>query len=552
MNDTGKPIAAADDNGRDRAVRRPSRLVLVLFPLAVWLLATLSLGGQIGKYSDDFGQHLVSSATGEGNAVVWPWELNTFWRPLFRSAVLTINGVFFEHYWIAHVIAAAAHGLTAWLLLKLILTLGICRSAAWAASILYLCAPIHFESALWVSAITTPMGQIALLLTLLAYANWARRERTLWWSPLFVLAGLAIGSCNEQPTAVVPLMGLVLLAVAPGVQPTSGTVGRTLGRTLVRIVVPTFFAGVGVLTYAALYRETAGDGARGVGQLTPIAEIPGRYLEVTRDALDMLAGGFVDKMMLPAFELGWQTLATPAGIAALLALPVLALGWSRAVASSKQIEGDAVQRSTGFVSGLCIAFGVLWFFMLWAPIAVVQQQSVAPRLVSGGVMAAALVLAGALHPLVRTRPRAGAVALWLAALGAIVGSIAMTGFQARYQRQYQHDIAQAAELAERLAGVPEGTMILPLRNPTTAADSGQPLFDIGLQSGWGPVGRRALMAWAFERDDLVGLAFNRWGPILLDRITAEDASFPLPMPFRLEPHPSGLGGRVLWERMAAL
>lgn len=98
----------------------PRALLPWLFPLALWALATLALGGDLGRYFDDYATTMRDPVTGEVNLRA-PFEhFPFFWRPLHWLYVYHSLTWFHDCLRIPHLLDPLSHGLASILLYTLL------------------------------------------------------------------------------------------------------------------------------------------------------------------------------------------------------------------------------------------------------------------------------------------------------------------------------------------------------------------------------------------------------------------------------------------------
>src|SRR5262245_59663942 len=85
-------------------------LPLVLFPLVVWLVATLWFGGELGRFSDDYRLLHRDPVSGVLELPAGPNpEHAYFWRPAFIYLINNLVTLAYGREWIVHVLSAVLH-----------------------------------------------------------------------------------------------------------------------------------------------------------------------------------------------------------------------------------------------------------------------------------------------------------------------------------------------------------------------------------------------------------------------------------------------------------
>src|SRR5215471_11309566 len=103
------------------------RLAAAAFPIVLWLVATMFLGGDLGRWNDDYEFNQRIPETGVYQRLTEPME-GQVWRPLFFTVVPALQTLCWDRPWINHTIQAGAHALAALLLCLTLCALGISRA----------------------------------------------------------------------------------------------------------------------------------------------------------------------------------------------------------------------------------------------------------------------------------------------------------------------------------------------------------------------------------------------------------------------------------------
>ncbi len=470
-------------------------------PVVVWAFATLFLGGNLGKLTDDLSHHRYDVA-----ARAWSWppfELGeTFWRPLQSMILQTLQTVLWEHDALNHAISAAAHGLCAIVLWGTMLAAGRTRRAAGAAALLMLVYPAQWEVVFWPSGLAIGLSTTLLLAMIWLVCLFARGRVGWWVAGLLPVLTFAACCLNEQPAAGVVALPLISLAVASGD-------GR-LARRLARAIVPPALGALGGLGYAVLYLSTSRPGMRG----TPESLVS---FEALPERVGAFAAEVGDSMLLRdfgpgAFAFGWRELGLHGpvtllwlGVFVLAATPWM-LRWTRLPALA---PGRTVRAGAGSLL-LTLAFGTALVVATWAPLLPIERYAAPSRMCYApfvGVLFAMGALLDAGAGASRRRRRLAPVGRWIVALGLIWlaagGAVMMVGVQTLLRARWRMDSSQASQLAGILPEPTPDTAFLPLALWDLPARTGARRFDtaaIGaFRLHWSAP---PLVKWVYGRDDV--------------------------------------------------
>lgn len=500
-----------------------------LLPILLWALATLFLGGALGKNTDDYTWDLRDPATGAVPAPFNPFAHTPyFWRPLHIAMIHTVGTYFPDADRGVHLFVALAHGAACvmlWLVLRRITRTPLAPAAA---ALVFMLLPWHAEVALWFSTACTSLGCILMLAgVLIALRGAADAERT----HLGRLAGVAAltfaAACfYEQAAALATLIPFLVLALTPRTMP--------LALRLRRALAPTLAAGLACALYAGLLVATAPADARGgAGSFVHAGRLAPRLAELTHGVRWTLLGDRARDLLAGSLETGWTTLATPAG--AVWAGFVLASGLLWLVWAARRGGGapDALPPGghppAGGQSGAgwrALA-GLATFLAAWLPIYVMDRQVVELRTCYVPLMGLAVALGAFVDAVIASEsrgvtPRSASLPCTLVGVLtlalALTGAVSLVGWQRYFQRRSELDRGVIAQLRALFPSPPASAVLVPLRTADAGAATGRPLFDrarLGIfESVWSaPAGARL----ALRRADAYATAANPWAPAALDR-----------------------------------
>jgi hypothetical protein len=487
-----------------------------LFPLLCWGVATLYLGGSLGKNTDDYALNLRDPAT---NAIPSPFNplrnYPYFWRPLHNTMCFGVGTFFPGADRSVHLAVALFHGLATLGLYLLLRELTRTRLAPALAATLFMVLPLHFEVAFWFSTTSTAIGATLFFAAALVAVRFARQDCARP-ALLPLIAGLVfLVTCfYEQSASPAAALPAICLAVAPGTQ-------RWRDR-LARAVLATGAAGAACVLYIALLTSTAPAKARGgSGSLVKPERLVARLSELLGGIKHTLVGERATQLVRGSFRLGWETVASPTGLVVgsmLLAAGTLWLAWAarRGGSAATSVGVNSPPRS-----GWTFAAGAIVFAAGWLPVCVIDHQNVENRLTYVPLLGAAMMLGSLLDALfwatACVRPCAASTvrALTTAAAfaGIAPGVICLVGSQAYFQRRSRQDQREIAALKDLIPNPPANTVFVPFRTDATAAHTGILLFD---RARYGvfetPWSAHAAIRLAYRRDDLGATSYNPWSP----------------------------------------
>ncbi|TVQ62542.1 MAG: hypothetical protein EA378_04210 [Phycisphaerales bacterium] len=474
--------------------RQRTPAALWLFPVVLWAFATLFLGGDLGKWNDDFTFSTRDPATGQYDTLRIPQRNPEtggyqFWRPLHFLTTAPLQTLLWDHPRALHAIQAAAHGLVSILLYVFLRTILRSNAGAAAGALLFLVYPVHHQAVFWTSALSTTLATGVVLTLLLVYAGVVRGRVRWWWAiPLPVLA-FGAACFNEQPTALLGAMPLLAAALAPRGQPFVRTIRDAL-------LIPGA-CGLALLLYITLYITTSDGRLPGTSPDSFVATggLPGEIARVARDATawlmlydfrkGALAFGVETLLVHP-----WRSLAF-AGAFTLALLPWLrlpALGGTSVpplAPSSPPLAPTLVPPSTPRCALATIVFALLALTLAFFPVVLIRQyQLVDSRLLYAAAVALATLVALAIDAGRAVLPRQVSVVGRLTLLIAcFLGATMLVGVQGARQARWAQDVALAERLREVLADPPDRVYFYPVRIDDRATRTGAWRFD---DAFWSP------------------------------------------------------------------
>lgn len=495
------------------------------FPAALMVVALLWLGGATGRVTDDYQLNMRDPATGALPSPFDPWHRYPFfWRPLHTVTCFTI-GTLLSDCWPAVMVLCAALYAGMGVCVFVLLRRATDRAGpAAAGALLWLLFPMNYEVPFWLSA-----AAVSISIALWCIASvWAIRL-ALRTAPLrarevlgFAAVSFAIPCFYEQPATGAAALPVMILAAWLGARRRGATVPplRTIGTRAVLFTCTSLLAAAG---YAALLRATAPPTFRGgSGSLAPLAQLPARTQAVADSVWWHLFGARGTQTISGAWELGAETLAGPAGIAALLALAGLAVLWAVAwrqdLGTARTPDAASEEPRQSRAAGLLwCAAGAAILLGGFVPVALVDRQNVEPRTLLFPLLGAALALAVVLDRVLaavrahRAAPAARFGAGLATAAAAIACTICFVGIQAWHADRSRLDEHAAAELAALARDVQPGTVLIPVRIADRPTSTGRPLFDrLRLSAFSTPWSATGLMRQAMGRSDIHCIAHHPW------------------------------------------
>jgi hypothetical protein len=497
--------------------RARSRRWLLAIAALAWLVSSVLLAPELGKYSDDYAVVMRDLATGELDLsthdaqpwVRWPY----FWRPLHLAFIYLLGTLLWYHDWLLHVISALAHAACAGLLFQLLRRLRIDLWPAGLAAIAFMTFPLGAEAVLWFSACAGVLGSIVLLVVLNVVARWSISDQPLTPRRLsVVLMGSFACACLYEMSAAA-LVAAPLVVLAARLRPPQSQTRRPDIR---RALLVAAALGLGCGLYAALLLSTAPDWQRGSPQsLASPRSLTLRALSLVREAPDWLLGVRARDLWLGALIDARHAVAT-LRIRHVLLLIGIALGSAAGLALIEHRD----QRSAGIqpdppvgpehperaspALALIAVIGSTITLVSWLPVLLVPANSLELRLWYTPLVGLAAVFAALLS--IEPLRRAGlpqvlsrAIALTLI----LAGSLAMFGLQHRFRSVHERDQLQLRSLQAVLPSPPVGSIVLPLRSLDTGAATGRDFYDHAVAGGFSqPWSSWAMIRAGYRRRDL--------------------------------------------------
>jgi len=448
-----------------------------------------------------------------------------------------------------HLVNALAHGLTAALLVSLLLALGDSPTAVTCAAAIFLAFPAHFEVVLWPAALPIALA-CSLFLVVCHLTLWrARRGARLepWKSRGILLAiaalSFAIPCLYEQPAAGLAALPLLHWAAAP-----SGDRRRWRGGIMVALA-----ACAGAAGYLALFWATVRPGTRGTTSALPGLDVLGS--EAARVAREAAA-----RLSLHEFGAG----AITAGLAALLAAPAFTLGLATIAAGCAWLAlrpGPEPAPGAPARRHLVVAFAFAVFLLCWLPLLAARGTPVSSRLTYAPSLGLAMVLAAARDGLTDRRGGRSPVARLIRVVVtgvvtavAVLACVGMVGVQASYRARAQADTALGRTLRRAVPEPPPGTLFLVLADARRPVATGAAAFDGEFTSVLVlPQAATPWVRFAYARHDLFAAEPVAWGVTIAGvsddgaRIVGLEPAFPM----QLDPDPRG-GVVIPWRSMIPL
>jgi len=473
---------------------------LFLFVLAVWAVATLYFGGDLGRMADDYAMLRRDPVSGALHLpATFTAERPFFIRPVYFLTYTNLITLAYGNEWCVHVLMALVHGLAGFLLYAVLRRANVGVLAASAAGLLFLVVPQCHESVFWMAALGYDAALSAFLVLALVALRRPSHGLLSLWLP-FVLA-FHVACWNEAAAAAIPALPFLFLAARPADQP----LGR--GARLALKVTGACLAAVGL--YLLLYFATVPAGERGSPQtLISPGELWPRLVQVARDVRRTSLGSGGRELVLGGLLQASQELRSARGVITLGLLGITGAFFAASWAAARPLAASSAPGRAPPRLGWLALFGAGVVLLAFVPNVVLRTQPLGSRLwtlPSGGF---ALLAGCGLEALLRAAARRGR--RWPAGvLGAAVAACAVTlaacmvGLQALYRENSRLDRSVPEQLAARIPEPPPGTLFVLLEARAQAGHTGQPRFDRGLPSAWhhhygiGPLTREV-----FARDDI--------------------------------------------------
>ena len=424
-----------------------------IFALVLWLIATMFLGGDLGRWNDDYEFNQRVPETGRFDRLSEPME-GQFWRPLFFTIVPALQTLCWDHAWINHAIQAVAHGLAAMALFQMLGALSVSKGVRGPLAMLFLTCPVTFQAIFWSASLPTILSPAAFMLAATLYIGWVRGrggpER------LAAIVGLCtlIPLMNEQPAPALAAFPLLWMGAATGAVPRRAMAARALGPLLIIGVIYAVYLGAYLATSPPGYPATR-------STLVHADQIGPRLTLFWHRAVECLAlGGGWGSFMRTGIETigaaGWW------GVLCALAAVFSASAWV-AQARPEEREPDSIPAVGRLPTAM---FGVGVFVLSWSPIFAITTYEPASRLFYTPLIGV-LVTLGALIDSVCLRVPAigGAARFARAAVAAacLIGAVCLVGAQRAFRDSDRTDASYADQLRGLVPAPRHASFFVPVR-----------------------------------------------------------------------------------------
>lgn len=486
-----------------------------MFPLALWLAATLALGGDLGMSTDDYTLILRDPSTNAAPSPFNPWINHPyFWRPLHIGMLHTVGTVLHSHWSLVHIACAAMHGLVACaIFLFLRSRLNDPRAPA-AAALLFLVAPMNHEVIFWFSTLSAGISSLLILALLRLYSGWAAGTRGRF--ALAIMPALAfLAPCfYEQPAAGLLALPALYFAVRPR--------DERFGRSLLRCLSSTSLIALGCMLYVGLMLVTTPEAARGgAASFVHVEQLSSRFGQIISSIQNVLTGGKARELLRGGLAVGWSQLTSgtlwvwiPA---VAITIPPFFVWWLRP--SLHHIGPSSAPNRLPPRRAWLVVTGLLMFLGAWLPVFAIHGQGVDFRTLYFPLIGLAIVLAALLDALlaaVRARiAQATLIALAAAVLvpAVLLSTVVLIGAQTMWQRRARIDQSELAQLRQLIPDPPRDAFFVPIELAAQPASLNLPWFDrfrLGVfQTDWSS---RAAIRRAFQRADVRAIARQSWRP----------------------------------------
>lgn len=548
---------------RDRLRKHPVRCAAAwLFPIALFLAATLYLGGALGKNIDDYDLNLRDPLTGGLPKGFHPFmEVTHFIRPLHLFMLYGLGTLFDTWDRSLHVYVAVMHGLASLGIFAVLRRACERTLPAALAALLFMATPFHHEVAFWFSTTSTAIGVALMMLCMLITMRWMKQPRVGLRVPIAIFGLTFATTCfYEQSASIVAAIGAICMAAAPSAMPWA--------KRLWRAVIATSLGGTACIVYMLLLRGTAPQTARGGSQSFVTRDrLVARASEILSGVEYQLIGLRAEHLVKGSLIEGWRVVSTPVGVAwagILLACAVLWLIWClrshrdeyvRTPASGSRSQPDASLSQCTSRSCWMALFGLGIFVIAWLPVYVIDRQIIENRNTYVPLVGIAIVvgvgLDGLLRGLRRLPGRLRPAAVSALVLGTfavtITGAIGLIGYQSCFQKRYQLDQKSLAQLKDLVPNPPQGAVFMTMWTSDRATNTGYDLFDRDLfgvfETPWSATW---VLQQKYRRIDLGITHFNPYASLPLDNANTESVRHQTPISIALPSDPRG-GVRIAWD-----
>ncbi|MCX5691461.1 MAG: hypothetical protein NTV94_17000 [Planctomycetota bacterium] len=521
---------------------RGMRFAAWCFPVLLLFVAFFCLGGDLGRYYDDY---VFAGRNPDLNAVDWtgnPWRhAPFFWRPLLFPFLYYLLAIFWHSMWVVHVLNVLAHAAVVGALYAFLRQCTATRQAAAAAALLFAVFPLHLDIVFWSTAITCSIPAALTLVMLNLFVRYIKgtTNKHLGW--LIALAFI-IPCWYEQPITLLPMLPFLVLAFKPATTSFAAAARRGL-----MAIIP---MGLMVCAYLTLMVITTPAGRRGgASSFVHADELPGRIAFVAKAVVHLVNVELVEYSR-GGIETAWTELSTPRGIM-LICLLLTSAGWW----STWFVHQPAATTSTHSSRQrlLCSLFGLGWFVLAWLPFVPIRDQWVTPRCWHVPLLGVSIALAMAMDALLtsgaaRRRPMLFRGVLASCTIAATwPGALALCGWQVLYRTRFRADQQQMAQLRQRIPSPPAAAVFVPMEDAFRAGKTKSLLFNVGLLSWTGSDSTvTGALRNTYGRSDLYSTRKDFWNPLPLTNVT--ETSFAYGMP--IYNYRDGKGGAVVPWTMA--
>lgn len=495
---------------------RRGLLCAAVLCLAVWGVACMFFGGDLGWWNDDywfFRRPFPDQASVPFFTLQYtPFEPATpglsWWRPLFLIVAPIVTTACWDAPWVLHAFDALLHLTICALTYQLLRALRISpRAAVVATLLLVVCAPAS-EMIFWAACTSSLLACTCLLACFLCFARGVQTARPAWFVAA-VLLGMPIPLLNEQPAACFLALPLIALAA----RPRDASHRRALLLATPAILALALWCAVYL---AAIFAHPAGpDRVGAAGSLIPLhraAPVLGKDIQWLWRIMAEWHFLRDSAVGVGADALSRHPVRTVLFAAIILPVGVTTLRWLCRPESppAPATTPHHPRRAAVFFLGILVMVSAL------LPIMAVDAP-VRPRMTYlpwlGLCIAVAACTDAARHAL-RTRPVLLHASAWATAsvLAWILGMsmVAMVGVQASYHERSRIDQRLADQLRRAMPNPKPGTVFFAMRVDDWPSATRNPHFDHFLISPVGP-------AWSFptfarhvyQRSD-VNIASMHW------------------------------------------
>lgn len=543
-----------------RAHRGPL-LAAWLFPIIAILTATLFLGGNLGKSTDDYSINLRDPVT---NAVPSPFNplhrYPFFWRPLHNILCFGVGTLWPDANRSVHVAVAAFHALSCLGLFLLLRELTRTRLAPAVAALVFAVYPLHGEVAFWFCTTSTSIGAAIFFAAALLAVRYARaRTHSVGLLPAIFILFFLITCFYEQSAAPAVVIPFIVLACSP----------RLLGwpARITRAALASLAAGLACIAYLVLLISTAPPKVRGgSGSFVTASRLADRFQEFVSGISYVMFAERAGQIVRGSITLGWQTLHSPLGLvaaAALFATAVLWLIWATRRGGLRPVLA-ATTEPRNFV--WLFTAGIATFVAGWLPVFLIDRQVIELRNTYVPLLGVAIALAALLDAMLSrqfsTASRLPSAIRFTTAIfgiaAAAIGIIALVGFQSFLQARWKQDQREIATLKLLVPNPPPNTVFVPFRTNATATHTGYIMFDrarLGVfETPWSA---HHAIIFAYHRNDVSATASSPWMPpphIPLDKPDVDGARWTRGLTksmMKLFPRDPEGGHRIPWTNMVS-